>query len=161
MISNSSGRPSSPNNSFCRFFISSCCIARPFAASSKSGAASSSHEAHFRHGHGPTDAARWATASAPYEVAFEEYYEPYIIASRAWLPNYDERFRGYGMNKVQHLRAVAAAGWLRHDADVPGAARPLGGQGPQARQAGARRPGLRGRRRQTRGSSARPSPAPG
>jgi len=74
------------------------------------GAASSFHEAHFRHGHGPTDAARWATASAPYEVAFEEYYEPYIIASRAWLPNYDERFRGYGMNKVQHLRAVAAAG---------------------------------------------------
>ena len=37
-------------------------------------------------------------------------YEPYIIACKHELPRYDERFRGYGMNKVSHLHEVAATG---------------------------------------------------
>ena len=39
-----------------------------------------------------------------------ELYEPYIIANKDRLPRYDERFRGYGMNKVSHLYATASAG---------------------------------------------------
>lgn len=39
-----------------------------------------------------------------------EKYEPYIIANKARLPRYDERFRGYGMNKISHLYEVAASG---------------------------------------------------
>lgn len=38
------------------------------------------------------------------------FYEPYIIGSRSTLPRYDERFRGYGMNKISHLFSVAADG---------------------------------------------------
>eukprot|EP00959_Pyramimonas_sp_CCMP1952_P187148 3913563-Pyramimonas_sp.AAC.1 len=45
-----------------------------------------------------------------YEVRYADFYEPYIVAARAHVPRYDERFRGYGMNKVSHLHAVAAAG---------------------------------------------------
>jgi len=65
-----------------------------------SKAASPFHEAHFPKGHAPTDSARWMRAAALFVVDYHDYYEPYIIASRAWLPRYDERFRGYGMNKV-------------------------------------------------------------
>ena len=72
-------------------------------------AATPFHPAHFPAGHGPTDYARWWTAEAPYAVAYADGYEPYVIASRAWLPPYDEAYVGYGMNKVAHLHAVAAA----------------------------------------------------
>lgn len=80
------------------------------AALASRGAASSFHIGHFSRGHGPTDAGRWMSAAEPYVVPFQEYYEPYIITSKRWLPRFDERFRGYGMNKVSHLYAVAAEG---------------------------------------------------
>ena len=72
-------------------------------------AASPFHLAHFAAGHAPTNFGRWLGASAPYAVDYADHFEPYIVASRSWLPRYDERFRGYGMNKVSHLYAVAAA----------------------------------------------------
>jgi hypothetical protein len=37
-------------------------------------------------------------------------YEPFIIANKNRLPRYDERFRGYGWNKIQHLYEIAARG---------------------------------------------------
>ena len=37
-------------------------------------------------------------------------YEPYIIANKDRLPRYDERFRGYGKNKIQFLHEIAASG---------------------------------------------------
>ena len=33
-----------------------------------------------------------------------------VVVSKSWVPKYDDRFRGYGMNKISHLHAVAAAG---------------------------------------------------
>ena len=41
---------------------------------------------------------------------YQECFEPYVIGSRALLPRYDERFKGYGMNKIQHLYACANRG---------------------------------------------------
>ena len=73
-------------------------------------AASPFHCSHFPAGHMPTDFARWLTASERYTVDYALNYEPYIIANRRWLPPYDERFRGYGHNKISHVYAVAAAG---------------------------------------------------
>jgi len=72
--------------------------------------ASGFHVGHFPAGHAPTDYGRWFDAAAPYEVGFEEHFEPYVVVSRRWVPQYDERFRGYGMNKVAHLYATAACG---------------------------------------------------
>lgn len=54
-------------------------------------------------GHAATDFGRWAAATAPYPVAYEEYFEPYVLVDRRAMPRYDERFVGYGFNKIQHL----------------------------------------------------------
>lgn len=38
----------------------------------------------------------------------EEGFEPFVLGARSLLPDYDERFRGYGWDKTahaQHLRA--------------------------------------------------------
>lgn len=68
------------------------------------------HISNFPKGHTPTDFERWFDAEAPYSVEYLDMYEPYIIACKQGLPRYDERFRGYGMNKVSHLHEVAATG---------------------------------------------------
>ena len=57
-------------------------------------------------GHRRTNFRRWFNSSAPYVIQPENGFEPYIIALRTGLPLYDERFRGYGFNKVSHLHEV-------------------------------------------------------
>ncbi|GIM05697.1 hypothetical protein Vretimale_10130 [Volvox reticuliferus] len=44
-------------------------------------------------------------------VPYHEYFEPYGIVRRDQVPLYDERFRGYGLNKVQHVYHMWAAGF--------------------------------------------------
>lgn len=41
-----------------------------------------------------------------YPVQYQEFYEPYIIVAASQFLPYDERFRGYGLNKCIHLRAM-------------------------------------------------------
>ena len=48
-----------------------------------------------------------STTTSTYEVQYAPYYEPYVIIHRERLLPYDERFRGYGMNKCIHLRCLA------------------------------------------------------
>ena len=59
-------------------------------------------------GHSPTDFDRWMNASDPYFVAYEKGFEPYILVARQYVPWYDERFRGYGMDKIVHLAHLAS-----------------------------------------------------
>lgn len=35
-----------------------------------------------------------------YDIPFEPCFEPYVVVDKTVTPLYDERFRGYGMNKV-------------------------------------------------------------
>jgi len=78
------------------------------------------HVSHFPQGHSPTDFAEFTLRSRhldegsaidcwkmTYEVRYIEGFEPYIVMATNYVPLYDERFQGYGLNKVSHLASVA------------------------------------------------------
>lgn len=73
------------------------------------GRAEGFHVTSFPRGHVPTDFERWWGATEPYPVQYAMSFEPYVIMDRTAVPAYDERFRGYGMNKIAHLMEVAAS----------------------------------------------------
>jgi hypothetical protein len=93
------------------------------------------HISHFPKGHRATDFERWFAGSAgpdavsdgsftrekhgldTYPVKYEESFEPYVIVARDITPAYDERFRGYGMNKISHLYTLAEQGFAFHVLD--------------------------------------------
>ncbi|KAK9805256.1 hypothetical protein WJX72_009116 [[Myrmecia] bisecta] len=62
-------------------------------------------------GHASTNYQRWVTAKKPYLTDYDEGYEPYLIVARKYIPWYDERFRGYGQDKV--VQVLNMAGWLQ------------------------------------------------
>lgn len=70
------------------------------SSSGKRGAAEGSGFLLSEHRHG-ADA---------YLVDYEEHYEPYVVMARDCVAQYDERFRGYGLNKISHLYEVAKRG---------------------------------------------------
>lgn len=88
------------------------------------GKAEGFHQSHFPQGHGPTQFATfwekslWSNCQGDsscdyswlesYKVKYEKMFEPYVIMSAQDVPFYDERFQGYGLNKVSHLATVAA-----------------------------------------------------
>jgi hypothetical protein len=45
-----------------------------------------------------------------YPVSYCNYYEPYVIVSTNQFVPYDERFRGYGLNKCAHIRNMHQRG---------------------------------------------------
>ncbi|XP_041131027.1 LARGE xylosyl- and glucuronyltransferase 2 [Polyodon spathula] len=58
-------------------------------------------------GHAPTDYAKWRTATTPYKVEWESDFEPYVVVGRD-CPEYDQRFVGFGWNKVSHIMELDA-----------------------------------------------------
>lgn len=58
-------------------------------------------------GHAPTDYAKWRTATVSYRVAWQPDFEPYIVVRRD-CPKYDQRFVGFGWNKVSHIMELDA-----------------------------------------------------
>lgn len=65
-------------------------------------------------GHAPTNYAKWRTATTPYKVEWEPDFEPYVVVRRD-CPEYDQRFVGFGWNKVSHIMELDAQVRLRHD----------------------------------------------
>ncbi len=53
--------------------------------------------------HEGTNISRWGTAELPYEVQYEDRFEPYIIVKAQQVVPYSELFVGYGFNKASHL----------------------------------------------------------
>ncbi|CAH2325901.1 LARGE xylosyl- and glucuronyltransferase 2 [Pelobates cultripes] len=58
-------------------------------------------------GHAPTNFAKWRTATTPYHVDWAPNFEPYIVVRRD-CPEYDQRFLGFGWNKVSHIMELDA-----------------------------------------------------
>jgi len=85
------------------------------------GQAEGFHLSHFPQGHGPTQfdlfweksmqcngrdvSEFWQRA---YHIKHENLFEPYIAMASTDAPLYDERFQGYGLNKVSHLATIAS-----------------------------------------------------
>lgn len=61
-------------------------------------------------GHAPTNFDYWKTAQVPYKVNWAPDFEPYITVGRN-VTRYDERFVGFGWNKVSHIMELAAQGY--------------------------------------------------
>ncbi|KAM4721614.1 xylosyl- and glucuronyltransferase LARGE2 [Rhinophrynus dorsalis] len=58
-------------------------------------------------GHAPTNYAKWRTATTPYRVDWAPDFEPYVVVRRD-CPEYDQRFLGFGWNKVSHIMELDA-----------------------------------------------------
>lgn len=86
------------------------------------------HVSHFPCGHRATDFDRWLGVSKvespdagnfsqhahgvdAYLIHYEEHFEPYVVVPRQSVPAYDERFRGYGLNKISHLHELSQRGF--------------------------------------------------
>ncbi|ESO84696.1 hypothetical protein LOTGIDRAFT_196563 [Lottia gigantea] len=61
-------------------------------------------------GHSPTNFDKWRTATTPYTVNWEADFEPYVVV-RSDIPKYDQRFMGFGWNKVSHIMELDAQGY--------------------------------------------------
>ena len=61
-------------------------------------------------GHCATDYKRWFSTDLPYKVDWEKNYEPYIMVHKD-APRYNERFIGYGYNKITQIAELHARGY--------------------------------------------------
>ena len=64
----------------------------------------------WKAGHAPTNYAHWRNASVPYRVSWSPDYEPYVVV-RSDALRYDERFVGFGWNKVSYIMELDARGF--------------------------------------------------
>lgn len=60
-------------------------------------------------GHRATEFDRWynTTTEPYYHIKWEDGYEPFVVVSRLHVPWFDERFRGYGWDKISHVYQMA------------------------------------------------------
>ena len=58
-------------------------------------------------GHAPTNYAHWRNASIPYKVSWSPDYEPYVVV-KSNTQRYDQRFVGFGWNKVSYIMELDA-----------------------------------------------------
>lgn len=72
-----------------------------------SGEVQAFHSGCFPEGHRQTNLDRWVGLDAdatPYNVKYAEGYEPYGLFFRRQAPPFDERFRGFGLDKARKKR---------------------------------------------------------
>ena len=61
--------------------------------------------------HGRLCNTRATSLQEPYQIEYCKRYEPWGIVSRRLMPWFDERFRGYGRNKIVFVAALNATGF--------------------------------------------------
>lgn len=67
-------------------------------------------------GHGPTNSTKWIRLSRPvtYRAVYAPRYEPFLVLSRHVAPWCDERFVGYGGNKIAYITQLHGQGFSFH-----------------------------------------------
>lgn len=61
-------------------------------------------------GQAPTNYAKWKASTKLYKAEWKPEYEPFIVTSRN-VSRFDERFVGFGWNKVENFMKLAASGY--------------------------------------------------
>jgi hypothetical protein len=65
--------------------------------------------------HDPSETSRWIQLASdetmPYSIHYESRYEPYVIIARDLAPWADERFVGYGGNKIAYMNQLHGLGF--------------------------------------------------
>lgn len=61
-------------------------------------------------GHAQTNYAKWRISTQPYKVDWNHDFEPYIVVSKD-IPKFDQRFVGFGWNKVSHIMELDVLGY--------------------------------------------------
>ena len=61
-------------------------------------------------GHASTNYDHWKNATVPYRVSWSHDFEPYVVVKSNAL-RYDERFVGFGWNKVSYIMELKAKGY--------------------------------------------------
>eukprot|EP01045_Picozoa_sp_COSAG04_P005608 COSAG04_NODE_263_length_18621_cov_10.926790_5_plen_1200_part_00 len=91
----------------------------------REGAVTTFGAATYPPGHGRTDETGWLTMALGEEPTpldprdwprcpYAEGYEPYLILGRVGAPPFDERYEGYGRNKIAWVRNLDALGFRLH-----------------------------------------------
>ena len=67
-------------------------------------------------GHGPTNTSKWIDIDEPttYRAYYEPRYEPFLVMNKAVAPWCDERFVGYGGNKIAYINQLTGFGFSFH-----------------------------------------------
>ena len=68
------------------------------------------HLYHYTRGHAPTNFSKWESTKEAYDVEWAQGFEPYIVV-QSDVVRYDERFMGYGFNKVSHIYELNKQGY--------------------------------------------------
>jgi glycosyltransferase-like protein LARGE len=85
----------------------------------------------YARGHGATNYTRWFASAEGYPIEPERGYEPFVLVSRLHVPWFDERFRGYGWDKITHIFHMLSTGftlvahpsaWVVHRPHAPSSA---------------------------------------
>ena len=68
------------------------------------------HILQWEKAHGYTNYRKWLSTDHSYVVKYHLHYEPYVVVHRN-VTRYDQRFVGYGWNKVSHIMELNAQGY--------------------------------------------------
>ena len=73
------------------------------------------HMDYYKKGHAPTDYDKWYTCQedgiVSYPIEYSWRFEPYVVGSKYGIPTFNERLRGFGLNKAAWVAEAHLQGY--------------------------------------------------